>query len=235
MHPCAGTHRNCLLPSPVHLIIRYTNMTKIMFLAFWYCSIFPGGFFFSALALLVNYYTDRFALMRTWQRSPHVSTEISEYSRKFFFSLACIFLVVMSSFYWAAFPFDNLCRVDDPMTNVSYAGLYTINVTDTYGETIGTENITVNATDPVYRFCNQDFILRTGGGYYFPYIYREDVEGGGEWMTEDQKFLTSIYGWTSVGILCTTAGRFLLTFLWYIKGMFHLKFDVSSMVLSCEL
>ena len=204
-------------------------MTKIMFLAFWYCSIFPGGFFFSALALFVNYYTDRFSLMRSWQRSPHVSTEISEYSRKFFFSMACIFLVTMSSFYWAAFPFYNLCLVEDPPANYTYAGVHTFNVTDLWGDNPQTFNRTVYPTDPVYRYCNQDFILRVQDEYYFPFIYREGVEGGGEWMTEDQRFLTSIYGWTSVGILCTTAGRFLLTFLWYIKGIFHMSFDVSYM------
>ena len=135
----------------------------------------------------------------------------------------------MSSFYWAAFPFDNLCLVEDPPANYTYAGVHTFNVTDLWGDNPQTFNRTVYPTDPVYRYCNQDFILRVQDEYYFPFIYREGVEGGGEWMTEDQRFLTSIYGWTSVGILCTTAGRFLLTFLWYIKGIFHMSFDVSYM------
>ena len=35
----------CFQGLEVELAERYTNMTKIMFLAFWYSSIFPGGLF----------------------------------------------------------------------------------------------------------------------------------------------------------------------------------------------
>ena len=52
----------CFQGLEVELAERYTNMTKIMFLAFWYCSIFPQALFLAAVALLVNYYTDRFSL-----------------------------------------------------------------------------------------------------------------------------------------------------------------------------
>ena len=38
-------------------------MTKILFLAVWYCSIFPGALWLCAFTLLVNFYSDRFALM----------------------------------------------------------------------------------------------------------------------------------------------------------------------------
>ena len=42
---------------------RYTNMTKILFLTLWYCSIFPGTFFMCSFALFVNFFMDRFSLM----------------------------------------------------------------------------------------------------------------------------------------------------------------------------
>jgi hypothetical protein len=42
---------------------RYTNMTKILFLTFWYCSIYPGTFFMCSFALFVNFFMDRFSLM----------------------------------------------------------------------------------------------------------------------------------------------------------------------------
>ena len=55
----------------IFLAGRYTNMrTKLVFLAIWYCPIYPGVLFMCAIALFVNFFTDRFILMRTWKRSP---------------------------------------------------------------------------------------------------------------------------------------------------------------------
>ena len=53
-----------------YLAERYTNVTKILFLALWYSSIYPMGFFLCALALYINYYVERFCLMRSWRRLP---------------------------------------------------------------------------------------------------------------------------------------------------------------------
>jgi hypothetical protein len=52
----------------VELAERYTNMTKMLFLTLWYCAIFPSSFFMCSVAMLVNYFLDRFSLMRTWKR-----------------------------------------------------------------------------------------------------------------------------------------------------------------------
>ena len=88
---------------------RYTNMTKILFLTLWYCSIYPGAFFMCAFALFINYFVDRFSLMRTWKRAPLLGTRISEFSRRYFFSTAVAAMALVSSYYWSGFPFDNLC------------------------------------------------------------------------------------------------------------------------------
>jgi len=177
-------------------------MTKIMFLAFWYSSIFPAGQLFAAVALAVNYYTDRFSLMRSWQRPPRVGPEISNISLNYFFSTALIFLACMSSFYWAAFPFDNLCPTD-MSTDSSFAG----------NLTIGDGAMEVSTDSSVYRFCNQDFILRPEGRI-FPFIYQEGVPGAGEWMSPEQQDLSRLFGWTSVGFICLVV----LKFLWGIFG-----------------
>lgn len=42
---------------------RYTNMTKLLFLAFWYCSIYPMSLFLCAAATFINFFSDRFSLM----------------------------------------------------------------------------------------------------------------------------------------------------------------------------
>eukprot|EP00980_Cylindrotheca_fusiformis_P003465 scaffold774_cov75-Cylindrotheca_fusiformis.AAC.2 len=181
----------------VELAERYTNMTKIMFLAFWYSSIFPGGLLFAAVALTVNYYTDRFSLMRSWQRAPSVGKEIAVFSRHYFMSSACVILAMMSSFYWSAFPFDNLCPTEESV-NATQIGNYTIE----------DETVMVDSTSDVYRFCNQDFILRPSGPNY-PFIYREGEEGFGEWMSEEQRFLSRLFGWTSVAVLSLVVLKFI--------------------------
>ncbi|KAI2497599.1 Calcium-activated chloride channel [Fragilaria crotonensis] len=61
----------------IELAERYTNMTKILFLTLWYCSIFPGALFFCSFALGVNYFVDGFCLMRTWKRLPHLGTHFA--------------------------------------------------------------------------------------------------------------------------------------------------------------
>jgi hypothetical protein len=35
---------------------RYTNMTKILFLGLWYCSIYPGALFMTSFILFMNYF-----------------------------------------------------------------------------------------------------------------------------------------------------------------------------------
>mmetsp|Transcript_35507 Transcript_35507/g.71981 ORF Transcript_35507/g.71981 Transcript_35507/m.71981 type:complete len:174 (-) Transcript_35507:2540-3061(-) len=42
---------------------RYTNMTKLLFLALWYCSIYPMSLFLCAAATFINFFSDRFSLM----------------------------------------------------------------------------------------------------------------------------------------------------------------------------
>lgn len=84
-------------------------MTKILFLALWYCSIYPCALFLCSFALLVNFFTDRFSLMRTWKRAPMLGNTISRFSRKYFFSAAIVAQAIVSSYYWSGFPYDNLC------------------------------------------------------------------------------------------------------------------------------
>jgi len=204
----------------VELAERYTNMTKIMFLAFWYSSIFPGGLLFAAVALTVGYYIDRFSLMRSWQRAPSVGNEIATFSRQYFLSTACVVLAAMSSFYWAAFPFDNLCKVDDP-----YDGLeefIAINTTKYPYE--NNANFTVTSNTEMYRFCNQDFILE---GPRFPFIYR-DVKDHGEWMTSEQQILSRLFGWTSIGVIILVGLKYLYGLGAKVRKQFHREYEAAT-------
>jgi hypothetical protein len=209
----------CFQGLEVELAERYTNMTKIMFLAFWYCSIFPSSLFLAALALLVNYYTDRFSLMRTWKRAPRVSTEISTYSRHFFFSSACIFLAGMSSFYWSAFPFDNLCVAGT--LNTSLTGNYTASVSNRFNTDSKEIYVELVDSSSEFKFCEQDYILGSMGTTYpfFPH----------EWTTGEQRWIAYLFAWTSVGVMYLIGAKFLLSFLSWIRDYFAgSSFEVIS-------
>eukprot|EP00934_Nitzschia_sp_Nitz4_P002286 Nitzschia sp. Nitz4//scaffold23_size168460//33505//37330//NITZ4_002208-RA/size168460-snap-gene-0.152-mRNA-1//-1//CDS//3329543602//2286//frame0 len=212
----------CFLGLEVELAERYTNMTKIMFLAFWYSSIFPGAMFLAAIALLVNYYTDRWSLMRTWKRSPHVSAEISTYSRRYFFSTACIFLGVMSSFYWAAFPFDNMCVVEDQYVDDVFVGEHNASMSNR-NNTESLVTIFVEQNSSVYSFCNQDFILRKTNDFKrFPFFYRE---GDGEWMDQEQQQLSLLFGWLSVAVMALVGTSFLISLQGWVRGLFKGSYE----------
>lgn len=219
---------------------RYTNLTKIMFLAFWYSSIFPGGLLFAAVALAVNYYTDRFSMMRSWQRAPRVGKEVATFSRHYFVSSACIFLAVMSSFYWAAFPFDNLCPTDEKLDS-SYFGPH--EVFDPFNITDGVKDeyfINLDENNTEWRYCNQDFILRsTLRSVDFPFIYKEGEEGFGEWMTDEQKILSKLFGWTSVAVIALVVLKFLRGIYMKIRRQFRADVEVRENVcislLDCSL
>jgi len=215
----------CFQGLQVELAERYTNMTKIMFLAFWYSAIFPGGLLLASVALFVNYYTDRFSLMRSWQRAPRVGTEISNISLNYFFSTALFFLSVMSSFYWSAFPFDNLCLMEDQTLNPEYFGDYNVSTIINTGNAFVIESI--NNSTSVYRFCNQDFIGRPGGPD-FPFIYREDDPAFGEWMSPEQQFLSQLFGWTSTGFIALVCLKFLYGFYCRVRLEFVSSYNPNS-------
>ena len=201
-------------------------MTKILFLAFWYSSIFPGALFLCSIALCVNYYTDKFSLMRSWKRSPHISSEISNYSRHYFFSTACIFLAIMSSFYWAAFPFDNLCADKTRTLDPSYYGTHQLNTTAFRAVAAEYQNVTLTANTTIYKYCRQNF-LHHESGFYFPFIYRNQPNGG-EWMTPDQIRLSYIFGWTSVAVIGLILSKFIISTLKWLRTLFVSEYQVCN-------
>ncbi len=191
---------------------RYTNMTKILFLALWYSAIYPAALFLCSFSLLVNYFTDRFSLMRTWRRPPHLGTKISQFSRRYFFSLALVAMALLSSYYWSAFPFDNLC-VDATSANNQYAGQWSFIQSD--GTLNGTQSVQLD--DPLYKYCLQDFFRYPKEELSFPFISQMQPDGG-KWMTEEQEFISDIFGWTSVGVL----GLIFFSFIWgWLKAIVH--------------
>lgn len=84
-------------------------MTKILFLALWYCPIYPAALFLCSFALFVNFYVDRISLMRSWAAAPKLGSAISRINRTIFMPAAIGFMVVNTAYTWTRFSFDNLC------------------------------------------------------------------------------------------------------------------------------
>jgi len=143
----------------------------------------------------LNYYIDRFSLMRSWRPPPKIDSTISQINRRYVLPLSVGAMAVVSSYCWAHFQFDNLCPTDEVDQN--YFGEWVIpsetSSTDTdimYHE--------INETTQFYKFCQQNMLR--AGYLRFPALpsYQPD---GLEWMSNDQERLTLIFGWISLAML----------------------------------
>jgi len=207
---------------------RYTNMSNITFLCFFYCTLYPLCFFISSMLLLVTYFVDKYSIMRTWARAPHCGTSISEINKHVFSPTALIVMIIMSSYFWSGFPYDNLC--EDGIVNETYVGGHLINATSL----TPSEYLNIHQNQTSYKFCNQN-LFKTNS---FPALSR--YQGENQWMTKDQELITDIFGMTSIVAIsllllqyCFCAFKF---FFDAYRGItrfhaqhFHIKFsDVKS-------
>ncbi len=72
--------------TPYELAERYTNLTKVLFMTFYYSMIFPAGYFLAAATLAVHYWVDKFCLLRVWTPAPELGGNIGRVSRNYFLS-----------------------------------------------------------------------------------------------------------------------------------------------------
>jgi len=186
--------------TPYTLAERYTELTKILFLAYYYAVYLPLGFFFCTAALVVYYYSDKFCLLRVWAPAPMIGSQISTLSRTYFFTTAFVAFTILSAYAYVHFPTDNLCVIDETdIEQYEYAQSF---MPGTYNATLGNNGTVVpitieefeDGTPFVYRFCNQYALF----GRQFPTIHLMDEF---EWLTSDQELIAKAYGWASMIIL----------------------------------
>merc|ERR1740117_2500007 len=93
----------CFQGSTYELAERYSDMTMILFMALFYCSIFPAAFFLCAINLTLKHVVDKFNLLRTWKIAPHIGTKVSKFSRLYFFPMAVVIMAILCSYFWSSY------------------------------------------------------------------------------------------------------------------------------------
>jgi hypothetical protein len=198
---------------------RYTNMTKILFLTLWYCTVFPAAFFMCSFALFVNYFMDRISLMRSWKRAPQLGGQIAEFSRNYFFSLSIMAMAIISSYFWAGFPFDDLCTSDSTV-NSTYHGSWILPSLSSNNVSEVGKSIVLDEGDVEYQYCLQDFFRFAKDDKAFPFVPSKQPEGK-EWMTPEQEIVTSIFGWSSLAVITVMCLSFVRRWYNNIMGLFR--------------
>eukprot|EP01082_Thalassiosira_pseudonana_P015471 g13944.t1.1.5e17418c g13944 g13944.t1 contig9:789813-792639(-) len=175
---------SCFSGGWYNLAERFTDFTKILLVAIFYSPFYPLIYFLSATILFIQYWVDKFLLLRSWQKAPFIGTETARFSRVYFTTAAVVLGAISSAFAYAQSPFTFLCSCDensDSVCNVpntqSFANVELLN---------GTQIGTIETSGVSYYFCDQ----RNIG---FPPT--PDKQGDDVWMTPSQERLSRLYGW----------------------------------------
>lgn len=154
---------------------------------------------------------------------PKIGGEVALMSRQLFFPLTLVVLTLMSQMFFSAYPYDDLCRkcnvtdVRIPSQQLAFSlTLSTVTATGTnvtansHSEYMGTSTVqpaiknaptheaVVYENDPVYTYCDQDFLSRLGDLFNF---LGSDLE---DWMDMSQELLTFSFGIGIVAIIAIT-------------------------------
>ncbi len=208
------------MPAPYSVGERYTDVTKLLFFTFVYCTIFPLGFFFASATFFVYYWIDKFCVLRSWRQGPKINADISLFSTHFLF-LTLLGYAGIASFMYSSFPFDNACLTDEsvPETYLNQ----TFNVKS--GKWNGT-TFSITSADGVYKFCDQD-LLRSGIRAFPPIPFFDPTME--EWMGASQERFATIFGWVLVGTAALVIfSIFIRIFIRFIKPLFVKSILVST-------
>jgi len=202
--------------SEFYLADVYTGMSKILFLCFWYASIFPAAYFLTAFTLMVHYFSYKFAILRTYRVGPKLGSKLASIGRCYIFPVAVLFLFVQADYNWSSFPFDNVC---DTSTNVtdSYIGSHSIKYAAPEENTTDIPSIYILEDDNNVLFCHQDMYRRKLGA--FP-AFPKHQDDGKEWMHDKQELIS-----VALSILV------IVMLVYVVISILHRK--LGSFILSC--
>jgi len=189
---------------------RYTNMSKVLFLSFYYNTIFPSALFLCAGTMLIIYYIDTYSIMRIWKRNPQIGPQIAHFNDKYIVPFYILVLSILSSYWWSAFPYDNLCSAD-LLSKIPTQAPTDDNLFPPADYDHGAVSNSDYINGTIYEYCNQNEIFLE-----FP---AEDHS----WMTDDQKLMTKLFGWSSIGVLLL-----IIIFFMFMGFKLFLRFFVSD-------
>ncbi|KAF1795905.1 hypothetical protein GQ600_11995 [Phytophthora cactorum] len=85
---------------------RYTQITKSVGIALFFKSLLPTGLIITSLSLLVNYWVDKYCLLRKWKTPPRYDGLLARASRYHLLLVALVSLIMMGRWY-NGWPFDH--------------------------------------------------------------------------------------------------------------------------------
>lgn len=88
-----------------NLAERYTDMMKKLFVCLFYVSLVPSGLLITAAAFTIDYFTDKYLLLRRWRVPGHIGAHLSVGARVFFY-LTVLASMVMNIWYFRHWPFS---------------------------------------------------------------------------------------------------------------------------------
>ncbi|KAE9322509.1 hypothetical protein PF008_g17572 [Phytophthora fragariae] len=84
---------------------RYTQITKSVGIALFFKSLLPTGLLITGLSLLVNYWVDKYCLLRKWKTPPRYDGLLARASRYHLLIVVLVSLIMMGHWY-NGWPFD---------------------------------------------------------------------------------------------------------------------------------
>ncbi|OWZ04836.1 hypothetical protein PHMEG_00023189 [Phytophthora megakarya] len=90
---------------------RYTQITKSVGIALFFKSLLPTGLLITGLSLLVNYWVDKYCLLRKWKTPPRYDGLLARASRYHLLLVILVSLIMMGHWY-NGWPFDHATKRD---------------------------------------------------------------------------------------------------------------------------
>jgi hypothetical protein len=95
---------------------RYSAMLNTTTVSLFYCSVLPAGLLIAAVSFLLNFVVDYHLLLHRWRRAPAVDGELAIWSGWWILGAVWVHLII-SGYYYAAWPFPTWCELDAPTFN----------------------------------------------------------------------------------------------------------------------
>lgn len=161
---------------------RFTDLTKVLLLCIFFSPFYPFIYFLGAATLFLQYWMDKFLLLRSWQKAPNVGADTAHFSRKYFSTAAIVIGTIGGGYAYARSPFTFLCSCTDGFCNALPNATTFTNVTLLNNEVVG---VVETASEDSY-FCEQQYV----GFPPTPNVQEYSLQ----WMTPSQERLTEIFG-----------------------------------------